>query len=69
MKEVKWEMQEMMEFLMHEEVGTEVVDMCFFGMEPKDEKGAGPVRKEARIMSSSPEALKRLRGCRCQGGH
>ena len=35
-------------------------DMCAFGMTATDEMGEAPVRKTTRLMSNSPEVLKRV---------
>ena len=41
-------------------VGTNVIDLCEYGLRGSDLDGDGPVQKSTRVMSNSPEILKRL---------
>ena len=53
-------MPEVVEFMVRPEVDATVLHMCAFGMTASDDKGEGLVHKATRIMSSSPEVLKRV---------
>ena len=55
-----WDMPEVKQFLMRQEVGLTTLHMCAFGMTGRDELGEAPVQKATRVMSSSPEVLKRI---------
>ena len=64
-----WDMKEMIELMMGEDVGTVTVDMCSFGMTATDKGREGPVQKATRIVSNSHEVLKRVdRKCPNRGG-
>ncbi len=55
-----WAMPEVLKMLMIDEVDVMVCDMCAFGMIIKDPDGEALARKRTRVMSNSPEVLKRL---------
>ncbi len=55
-----WEMPEVLKMLTLSEVDTVVCDMCAFGMVIKDQDGEALARKRTRLMSNSPEVLKRV---------
>ena len=55
-----WQTPEMLEFMLRPEVDATVIHMCAYGMTAEDEVGIGLVKKPTRIMSSSPEVLKRV---------
>ena len=63
-----WQLPEMVEFIMKTDAVIADTCMCAFGMTAVDEIGSGLVKKETRIMTSSPEVAKRVTR-QCQGGH
>ena len=46
--------------MLRPEVDAVVLHMCAYGMTSRDEHGEGLVKKPTRILSSSPEVLKRV---------
>ena len=50
----------MKRFMLRPEVDATTIHMCAYGMKSEDDKGEGLVKKATRIMSSSPEVLKRV---------
>jgi hypothetical protein len=54
-----WNMPEVQQFILEYGIDSVKMNMCSFGMTAKDDKGIGLVAKPTRIMSSSPEILKR----------
>ena len=61
-------MPEMQQLILEYGIDSVKMNMCSFGMTAKDEQGVGLVAKPTRIMSSSPEVLKRINRP-CCGGH
>ena len=59
-KSKAWQMPEIMDLMLKQEVDSVVLHMCAFGMTAKDDQGKGLVKKATRIMSSSAEILKRV---------
>ena len=57
-------MPELIDLLMHPEIGSVVLHMYAFGMVADDEKGEAQAKKGIRVMSSSGEVFKRV-DCRC----
>ena len=55
-----WATVEMKRFMLRPEVDATTIHMCAYGMKSEDDKGEGLVKKATRIMSSSPEVLKRV---------
>ena len=55
-----WQLPEVMELLCHRDVESVTCDMCAYGMVSEDENGIAPAQKRTRIMSNSPEVLKRV---------
>ena len=53
-----WEMPEVIEMLMNEDVDVATCDMCAYGLRIKDPKGEALVDKRTRLMSNSQEVLK-----------
>jgi hypothetical protein len=63
-----WNLPEVLEMLVQEDVDLVEVDMCEFGMVANDELGEGFVRKRTKVMTNAPEVAKRV-AVRCGGGH
>ena len=42
-------------------VDTTVCDMCAYGLKVEDARGVAPAEKSTKLMSNSPEVLKRCR--------
>ena len=55
-----WRMPEVIELMMHPEVGMTTFDMCRFGMTAEKDGKEGPVQKTTRVISNSREVLKRI---------
>jgi len=63
-----WKMPEVQQFILEYGIDSVKMNMCSFGMTAKDDEGTGLVAKPTRIMSSSPEILKKIHKP-CCGGH
>jgi hypothetical protein len=63
-----WNMPEVKQFILEYGIESVKMNMCSFGMTSRDEEGIGLVAKPTRILSSSPEILKRV-DKPCCGGH
>ena len=61
-------MPEVQQFILEYGIDSVKMNMCSFGMTAKDDEGTGLVAKPTRIMSSSPEILKKIHKP-CCGGH
>ena len=59
-----WRLPEIMQMILMDGVLTTVCDMCAYGMVAVDELGEAPAKKCTRLMSNSPEVIKRV-GKRC----
>jgi hypothetical protein len=55
-----WNMPEVKQFILEYGIESVKMNMCSFGMTSRDEEGIGLVAKPTRILSSSPEILKRV---------
>ena len=54
-----WSTTEVMEVLAMQGVDTTVCDMCAYGLKVEDARGVAPAEKSTKLMSNSPEVLKR----------
>ena len=65
-----WQLPEIMEMLCHRDVDSVTCDMCAYGMVSEDEHGVAPAQKRTRLMSNSPEVIKRVgRQCANKDGN
>ena len=55
-----WAMPEVVKMLTLEHVDLVTCDMCAFGMKINDPEGNAPAKKGTKLMSNSPEVLKRV---------
>ena len=55
-----WRMPEIIELAATEGVDTATCDMCAYGMKVKDEQGIALAAKRTKLLSNSPEVLKRV---------
>ena len=55
-----WRLPEIMQMVLMDGVLTTVCDMCAYGMVAEDELGEAPAKKCTRLMSNSPEVIKRV---------
>ena len=60
-----WDMPEVVDMVAHEDVDVVTCDMCAYGMKIVDKFGEALVEKRAKLMSNSPEILKRV-GMQCE---
>ena len=63
-----WNLPEVLEMLLKEEVELVEVDMCDFGMTASDEYGEALVRKRTKVLTNSSEVAKRI-ARKCNGQH
>ena len=63
-----WQMKEIKEMMMHEEVEVTECDMCAYGLVVADKDGTALARKRTRLMSNSPEIMKRC-SRQCSNGN
>ena len=59
-----WKTKDMVEFMMKYDIDVTTIHMCAYGMTSIDERGEGLVKKPTKLMSSSPEVLKKV-AARC----
>jgi len=59
-----WKNTDLVQLAMEPQVDATTLHMCAYGMQSEDEHGKGLVKKATRILSSSPEVLKKL-AARC----
>ena len=54
-----WRMKEIVELVARQDVETSECDMCAYGLKVTDKEGVAFSRKRTRVMSNSPEIIKR----------
>lgn len=55
-----WKMPEMVELAAMPTVDMTTCDMCAYGMVAKDKEGTAPAEKRTKLLSNSPEVIKRV---------
>ena len=64
-----WRMKSMVKIMAKDNVHTTACDMCAYGLTTKDGEGEALVEKRTRLMSNSPEIIKRVSNqCTNRGG-